>query len=78
MAEKVNTLVISQTGSGRVAVFARYRLHMPWQQVDSCESLQEAEAIAGRLEGDSRIRCDTIDQWRNEQWGADAPLTPLS
>lgn len=77
MAEKVNTLVISQTASGRIAVLARYRPHMPWQQVDSCESLQEAEAVAGRLDGDKRIRCDTIDQWHNEQWGDDAPLIHL-
>lgn len=76
MAARINTAVIVLTGSGRIAVLARYRPHMPWGQVDSCATLQEAEAVAGRLESDSKIRCDTIDEWVQEQWGADAPVTP--
>lgn len=76
MTEKGNTLVIVLTGSARVAVLARYRPEMPWRQVDSCATLQEAEAVAGRLENNTRIRCDTIDSWIHEQWGSDAPLVP--
>lgn len=76
MPERINTLVIPTTGSGRIAVFARYRPKMPWKQVDACDSLQEAEAVAGRLELNKPIRCDIIDEWHNEQWGADAPVTP--
>lgn len=76
MAERINTLVISATGSQRFAVFARYRRKMPWHQVDSCETEEKAEVEADRLETHSKLRCDTIDQWMEEKWGDDAPLVP--
>lgn len=74
--ERIHTLVTVMTGSGRPAVLARYRPDAPWLQVDSCDSLRDAEALAGRLEGDKIARHDTIDQWSKEIWGTDAPLMP--
>jgi hypothetical protein len=76
MPERINTRVISETRSGRVAVLARYRPHMPWVQVDSCVTMREANVEAARLEGNPKLRGDTIDEWTTEIWGKDAPVTP--
>lgn len=76
MPERINTQVLSQTRSGRFAVFARYRPNMPWIQVDSCDTARLANAEATRLEANSKVRGDVIDEWLNENWGKDAPLTP--
>lgn len=76
MPGRVNTLVISATSSGRFAVLARYRRKTPWQQVDACATEEEAEAEAARLEPNTKLRRDTIDQWSQEKWGNDAPLVP--
>ena len=74
MPDNCNTLVITGTTSGKIAVVARYRRGMPWRQVDSCITKEEAEEVSERLERNSRIRCDTIDEWINEKWGPDAPV----
>lgn len=71
-----NTLVTCETGSGRYAVMARYRPHMPWRQVDSCDTVEKADAEAARLESNSKVRCDVFDEWWKEKWGDDAPLIP--
>lgn len=76
MAERINTLVISETRSGRIAVLARYRPQLPWTQVDSAINMREANVEAARLEGNTKLRCDVIDEWKHEHWGGDAPLTP--
>lgn len=76
MPERVNTLVISATGSQRFAVLARYHRKTPWRQVDACDTEERAEAEASRLETHTKLRRDTIDEWTQEKWGDDAPLVP--
>lgn len=69
-------LITQQTGSGRFAVLARKDRTQPWHQVESCGGIREAEIYAGQLEAADSLRADVIDEWRDEVWGSDAPITP--
>jgi hypothetical protein len=72
---RVYTMITDQTGSGRVAVLARKAHGQPWRQVDSCQAVNGAEIYAAQLEADASLRADVIDEWRDEVWGKDAPIT---
>lgn len=70
----MNTLIVSKTRSGAIAVLARINESSPWKQVESVRTTRDATVYVQQLEGSPEIRADAVYEWRAEDWGDDAPI----